>query len=55
LRDAAPVTVKDGVRVGTEKRATSIDPDELKELYIIARAKAPRGLPMAAVNGMIQQ
>jgi len=53
LRDAAPVTIKDGVRVGTEKRATSIDTAELEEFYIIPRAKAPRPLPMTAVNGML--
>lgn len=52
LRDAAPVTIKDGVRVGTEKRATTIDTAELEEFYIIPRAKAPRPLPMTAVNGM---
>lgn len=53
LRDAAPLTQKEGIRVGTEKRATTIDREELEEIYLIARAKAPRGLPMAAVNGMI--
>lgn len=53
LRDAAPVTVKDGVRVGTEKRATTIAADELEELYIIPRAKAPIPLPMTVVNGMV--
>jgi len=53
LRDAASVTIKDGLRVGTEKRATSIDAAELEEYYLIPRAKAPRPLPMTAVNGML--
>lgn len=53
LRDAAPITIQAGVRVGTEKRATSIDAKKLVEYYIIPRAKAGKPLPMTAVNGML--
>ncbi|PIX53971.1 MAG: DNA topoisomerase IV subunit A [Zetaproteobacteria bacterium CG_4_9_14_3_um_filter_54_145] len=53
LRDAAPITVTEGIRVGTEKRATTITAEEIETEYLVARAKAPTPLPMAAVNGMV--
>lgn len=53
LRDAAPVNTSGNIRVGTEKRATTITEEEMVHEYLIARAKAPRPLPMAAVNGMV--
>ncbi len=53
LRDAAPVNSVDEIRVGTDKRATTISVEEINEFYLTPRGKAPKGLPMAAVNGMI--
>ncbi|PJA33179.1 MAG: DNA topoisomerase IV subunit A [Zetaproteobacteria bacterium CG_4_9_14_3_um_filter_53_7] len=53
IRDAAPINMAGGIRVGTDKRATTISAEEISEFYLIERGKAPKGLPMAAVNGVI--
>ena len=53
MRDAAPVNSTEEIRIGTEKRATTISTEEIFEFYLIPRGKAPKGLPMTAVNGMI--
>lgn len=51
IRDAHPISTKDGIRVGSEKRSTFIDPDQING-YKIDRSKAPMSLPMTASNGM---
>jgi len=53
MRDAAPVNMAGQLRVGTEKRAITIDSGEIHDCYLTPRGKMPQGLPMTAVNGMI--